>query len=140
MNVRVPVGSGHQYMQTAHMHNPTAIGEVCAEDFAKECPDDTFAIRQQALATEIKLTGRGLPRHERRYHEGYRNRLEQLADEWERESAPKCATCGECVLSNQPRYSCASSGDLWHSDCYSYEPGDDQEPVKFFDAYSADRD
>lgn len=134
MQVRVPVGTGYQYMQTAHMHNLTVIGEVCAEDFAREHPDDAFGIRKEALATEIKLAAPRMARHERHYLEGYRNRLEQLADEMEYEHAPTCSGCGKAILSDQPRYSCSLSDEFWHEGCYRYEPGDDEEPVKFFEA------
>lgn len=133
MQVRVPVGTGYQYMQTAHMHNPTVIGEVCAEDFAREHPVDAFGIRKQALATEIKLQVPRMPQHERHYLEGYRDRLERLADEIERESVPTCSSCGEAILSDEPHYSCSPAEDTWHAGCYSYEPGDEEEPVKFFE-------
>ncbi|MDN5698329.1 MAG: hypothetical protein L0G70_10200 [Rubrobacter sp.] len=130
MNVRVPVGTGHQYMQTAHLRNPGVIGEICAEEFARDYPADIFSIRHEVLAAEVKLAAPRLPLHEHRYLEGYRDRLKQIADD--HENAPRCAECGEAVLSDQPRYSCSPSDNLWHEGCYRYEPGDDEEPVKFF--------
>lgn len=115
MQVRVPVGDGHQYMNTAHINNPEIIGEICASDYAREFQMDLFTIRQEELVTEVKLAAPRMPRHERRYLESYRDRLTQIAEDIERETAPLCIECGEAVLSDHRRYSCSTSGDLWHA-------------------------
>lgn len=133
MQVQIPVGDGHQYMNTAHMHNPAIIGEVCASDYAREFSMDLFAIRREELATEVKLAAPRMPRHERGYLEGYRDRLQRTAEDIERKTAAACVVCGEAVLSDQGRYSCATSDDHWHEGCYTHEPGDEEEPVKFFE-------
>ena len=43
-----------------------------------------------------------------------------------------CTKCTRMIAHDEERYDCNMSGEMWHENCYEYQPGDEDIPVKYF--------